>query len=247
MNRRLLTILLALVLAGAGTLAVLTYVKSADDRAAAGNEPVSVLVAARAIPAGTPVGQLLPQGYLRTRNYPAESVPDDALSEIGETQKILVISVPVRQGGLITASLMEEKGASQAFVIPEGRIAITVALDEAQRVANFAKPGTKVVVFIGLSRLVTKGTGDKKTQVTENAVRILMADVPVLAIGESAAKSADDDNAENRKLITLGVTQEQGEKLILGATARALYMGLQTDSSELNVNGKGISTFTLVK
>ncbi|GAA3228531.1 Flp pilus assembly protein CpaB [Actinocorallia longicatena] len=246
MNRRLLTIVVALVLAAVGTLAVLTYVRSADDRAVAGNKAVSVLVAARAIAPGTPVAALQQQGYLRTRNYPASSVPDDAISQLTDDQLRLVVASSVRQGGLITASVMAEPGSSQAFVIPEGKIAVTVALDEAQRVANFAKPGTKVVVFVGFSRVVTKGTGDSKISKTEDIVKIMMADVPVLAVGESAAKSADADNTANRKLITLGVTQEQGERLILGATANALYMGLQTDSSELNVKSPGISSIKVI-
>ncbi|GAB3666055.1 hypothetical protein GCM10027589_30990 [Actinocorallia lasiicapitis] len=247
MNRRLVAVLLALVLAAVGTFAVYTYTSNADARALAGKKAVSVLVAARAIPAGTPVAQLQPKGYLRTRNYPAESVPDDALSSIDEQYGEFVVGDPLRQGALITRSMMKEKGTNQAFVIPEGRIAITVSLEEAQRVANFAKPGTKVVVFIGLTRQVTKGSGDSAKTATENIVRILMADVPVLAVGESAAKSTDDDNKEKRKLITLGVTQEQGERLIMGATANALYMGLQSDTSELNVNSKGVSTFSIVK
>src|SRR4051794_17131756 len=114
MNRRLVTIVIALVLAGAGTLGVFAYVQRADDRAVAGNRPVAVLVAARSIPAGTSIDRLQAGGFLRTRNYPAVSVPDDALSQITPDLKRLVMSGTVRQGELITVSQMAEKGESQA-------------------------------------------------------------------------------------------------------------------------------------
>jgi pilus assembly protein CpaB len=257
MNRRLITIIIALVLAGAGTLGVFSYVQRADDRAVAGNRPVAVLVAAQSIPAGTSIDSLQAGGFLRTRNYPAASVPDDALSKITPDLKRLVMAGTVGKGELITVSQMAEKGASQAFVIPEGHIALTISMGEAQRVANYAKPGTKVTVFVAFRTIHTKGTGDKKETKTSVTSRILMSDIPVLAVGPATADLSGQDVANNRELMTLGVTQEQAEKLILGATTagdgsgpgdgNGLYMALQTDSSELNVKSKGVTNFTIVK
>jgi pilus assembly protein CpaB len=244
MNRRLITIIIALV-------------QGSDDRAVAGNRPVAVLVAAQSIPAGTSIDSLRSGGFLRTRNYPAASVPDDALSELTPDLKRLVMAGTVRQGELITVSQMVEKGASQAFVIPEGHIALTVSMGEAQRVANYAKPGTKVTVFVAFRTIYTKGTGEKKETRTAVTSRILMSDIPVLAVGPATADLSGQDVSNNRELMTLAVTQEQAEKLILGATTagdgsgpgdgNGLYMALQTDSSELNVNSKGVTNFTIVK
>jgi pilus assembly protein CpaB len=254
MNRRLISIVLALVLAAAGTLAVLAYVGRADERALSGTTAVSVLVAARPIPAGTAVEKLLPEGYLRSRNYPTGAVPDDAISQLTAAQKGLIIGGTVRQGALITASLMEQKTANQPFVIPDGRIAVTVQMGEAERVADYAKPGTKVVIFVSLHRSWTKKKGEEETVYNEHNVKVLMADVPVLAIGRPAVGAAkkEDSNA----LVTLGVTQEQAERLILGATqssgggsngGNSLYMGLQTDSSELDPKSPGTSDIKLIK
>jgi pilus assembly protein CpaB len=256
MNRRLLSIIVALLLAGTGTVAILAYVRAADDRAAERSRPVSVLVAARAIPAGTPVAQLQSGGYLRPRNYPAGAVPDDALSRLTAADLELVVNVNVGEGELITRSLMEAKDASQAFVIPEGRIALTVELGEPQRVAGYAKPGSKVVIFISLQQVKSRGSGQARTESAEQRVRILMSDVPVLAVGPATADGTEQNNRGDRALVTLGVTQEQAERLILGATqgtgsgggeGNALYMGLQTETSELDVKSPGISNFTIVK
>lgn len=251
MNRRLLSIIAALVLAGAGTLAVLAYARAADDRAAERNRPVSVLVAARAIPAGTPVARLRDGGYLRLRNYPAGAVPDDALSRLTEAHLGLVVNTAVGEGALITRSLMEEKEASQAFAVPEGRIALTVEMGEPQRVAGYAKPGSKVVIFISLRQVKARGGG---AGTPEQRVRILMSDVPVLAVGPASTDGTEQNPRGDRSLVTLAVTQEQAERLILGATqgtgegeGNALYMGLQTETSELDVKSPGISNFTIVK
>ncbi len=254
MNRRLISVIVALVLAGAGTLAVLAYARAADDRAAERSRPVSVLVAARPIPAGTEVAKLESGGYLRLRNYPAGSVPDDAISRLTGDDQTLIVNTAVGEGALITRSLMEEKEASQAFAIPEGRIALTVEMGEPQRVAGYAKPGSKVVIFISLQQVKARGSGSARTEVTEQRVRILMSDVPVLAVGPASADGTEQNNRGDRALVTLGVTQEQAERLILGATQgpgkgedNALYMGLQTDSSELDVKSPGVSNFTIVK
>lgn len=250
MNRRLLSIIAALVLAGAGTLAVLAYARAADDRAAERSRPVSVLVAARAIPAGTEVAKLEDGGYLRLRNYPAGAVPDDALSRLTADDRRKVITAAVGEGALITRSLMDEKESSQAFAVPEGRIALTVEMGEPQRVAGYAKPGSKVVIFISLRQVRTRNGA----QTTEQRVRILMSDVPVLAVGPASTDGSRQNPKGDRSLITLAVTQEQAERLILGATqgagegeGNALYMGLQTETSELDVKSPGISNFTIVK
>ncbi|WP_106399191.1 Flp pilus assembly protein CpaB [Actinocorallia populi] len=250
MNRRLLSIIAALVLAGAGTLAVLAYARAADDRAAERSRPVSVLVAARAIPAGTAVSGLQNGGYLRLRNYPAGAVPDDALSRLTEEHRGLVVNTAVGEGALITRSLMEEKEASQAFAVPEGRIALTVEMGEPQRVAGYAKAGSRVVIFISLRQVKARGGAES----AEQRVRILMSDVPVLAVGPASTDGTEQNPKGDRSLVTLAVTQEQAERLILGATqgtgegeGNALYMGLQTETSELDVKSPGISNFTIVK
>ena len=52
MNRRILGVVLALVLASVGTWAIVQYVRNADERAIEGTEPVEVLVVEQAFPIG---------------------------------------------------------------------------------------------------------------------------------------------------------------------------------------------------
>ena len=64
MTRRILTIVLAIVLAIIGTGAVLIYAKGADQRALAGQKAVTVLVATQQIPAGTSASTARANGML---------------------------------------------------------------------------------------------------------------------------------------------------------------------------------------
>ena len=59
MGRRLALLIAAVLVAALGTALVFAYVKKADDRAIADQQPVSVLVASRVPPAPHPVSHAL--------------------------------------------------------------------------------------------------------------------------------------------------------------------------------------------
>ena len=55
MKNKRVTLIAAILLVALGTVALVTYVKTAEDRALAGEELVDVLVLDATVPAGTPV------------------------------------------------------------------------------------------------------------------------------------------------------------------------------------------------
>lgn len=250
MNRRLTTIVLAVVLALLGTFGVLMYVRGADNRALAGKQAVSVLIAAKAIPAGTSASKLTSDGYLKIERLPAGSVPSDAIGSAKDLAEDAVIRDNVVAGTLIRRALLGAKGGPGAFTIPNGKIAVTVALGDPQRVAGHVQPGSKVVVFLSGSLIDAKGA--RKGEAT--IARTLLTDIEVLSVsvggtdGNSASKSVTN-------LVTLAVTQREAEKLVFGSTGgggsngngTALYLALQGDSSELNPNSPGVTSFSLFR
>ncbi|HEX2315751.1 MAG TPA: Flp pilus assembly protein CpaB [Thermomonospora sp.] len=248
MKRRLITVVVAVALAALGSLSVHGYVRTADERALRGQRPVEVLVAARAIPAGTPAARLVPDGYAAARRFPAASVPEGALTGVGDADRDLVLGAGVRAGELIRRALLVRPGGTQAFVVPDGKIALTVALSDPQRVAGHVVAGSRVAIF--LSRRVLNSDGRPRGELTET--RLLMSGVDVLAVGPAQPpKDARDKPSfgETTGLVTLAVTQRQAEKLVWSATGpqgaqgTGLYLGLEGGSSRLTETGSGVSSF----
>jgi len=221
-NRRLITIVVAVALAGLGSLMVYGYVHGADERALRGQRAVNVLVAAKAIPA-----------------------PDDVLSRIEDVDSDMVTGSPVRPGELIRKPLLVPRGSSQTFTVPEGKIALTVELTDPQRVAGHVVPGSKVAVF--LTRRILDSNGRPRGELTET--RLLMSGIDVLWIGP-APKDKSAAKTEGSSLVTLAVTQRQAEKLVWsvsGTGGGRLYLGLEGGSSELSESGSGVSSFKVFK
>jgi pilus assembly protein CpaB len=253
MNRRLVTIAVALALAVVGTLAVLVYVRQADARAVAGKKAVGVLVAARAAPAGTPVALLRSGGYLRLVRYPVESVPGDALTSVGDPDLATrVLGIDLKQGQILTRPLLVDRGDSQAFTIPDGKIAVTVALNEPERVAGYLKPGSKVVVFVTYKITGSKGQGNNDATRTKT----LLKDIEVLSVSLAGSggsgSSGQASSLDAKYMVTLAVSQNEAEWLVWGATgpqggaqSGSLYLGLQSDASQLSDNSPGASSFTV--
>src|ERR1700730_268840 len=112
MKRRLLIIALALVFAAIGTSGVLAYAKGADARAITGMKAVSVLVAKKAIPAGTSAGAALRGGLLDTEKLPGDSVPPDAVRSVVPALSPLVTSAAVQPGQLLLRAILVKKTAA---------------------------------------------------------------------------------------------------------------------------------------
>src|SRR3954466_1767705 len=128
MNRRIVLIAVAVVLALFGTFAVYGYARNADERAVAGGRAVKVLIATKRVAAGTTWADAVKSGNLTVQNMPAASTPQSALSglDAGISQNSVAQS-DIAPGQVV---LREAFGAvtsdTGVLAIPKGLIAITV-------------------------------------------------------------------------------------------------------------------------
>jgi pilus assembly protein CpaB len=249
-NRRLITVLVAVALAGLGSLMVYGYVRAADERALRGQRPVDVVVAAKAIPAGTSVSRLVSDGYAAVRRFPAASVPEGVLTRIEDAGPDMVLGAGVKEGELIRTALLVRRGDTQAFTVPDGKIALTVELTDPQRVAGHVVAGSKVAVFLTVK--ILNSDGKPRGEMTET--RLLMSGIDVLSVGPAdAAKGKPATGSQATSLVTLAVTQRQAEKLVWSSSGlragqgSGLYLGLEGGSSELSETGSGVSSFKVFR
>ncbi|GLZ30132.1 hypothetical protein Lesp02_23220 [Lentzea sp. NBRC 105346] len=248
MKRRMLTIGLTLLLAAVGTVSVLLYVRNADARALEGKRAVSVVVADQRVPAGTTASGAQQTGLLRLDKMPAESVPQNALTQIDAELAKLVATADIQPGQLVLKSMFgEPKSAGAGLPIPDGQVAVTVELGVPQRVAGFVKAGSKIAVFDTYTAVDDKsrtpsGAGQAAAlQVT----RLLLPKLEVLAIGEpTASGEKSSGGGGGSALVTVAATQAEAERLIQRSQFGTLHLVLLTDNSQVT-SGLGTDSKTV--
>ncbi len=249
MTRRILTILVAIVLALVGTGAVLIYVQQANQRALAGQKAVTTLVATQQIPAGTAASTAFKDGMLVSEQLPAASVPANAVHKITPELGALVVSADVPSGQLLLRPmLVTSVVATSGIAIPAGQIAVTIALCVPQAVADYVTPGAQVAIFgtVVVSGSASNGcTSGGNSSSSKNNVytRVVLSKVTVLAIGQAAPvgsssttstafqNSSSNASANGTVLVTVAVDQKDAERLITLAQSGIPYLALLSPSS----------------
>ena len=252
---RVLLIIAALVVAGLGVLLVFLYAQGADDRAIAELEPTPVLVVTQAVPAGTPVATAVEDGAFELVDRPINAVPEGALADTADVLDTVTL-LDLYPGEILLEQKLGNPADRDLITIPEGLIATSYVLDAPNRVADFIAQGSQIAVFVTVEEAgeetTDPATGEVTTEEVAQSTRLLLPDVEVLAVGTAATVTqtrTDPDGAEetvevDRALITLGVTQQQAEQLILGQTLGSLYLGLLSDTSEIQP-GQGVTVDNL--
>ena len=247
MTRRLLTIVLAIVLAVIGTGAVLLYVRQADQRALNGVKAVSVLVATQQIPAGTTVQTALTDGLLSRQQLPAESVPPDAVNSLAGIGG-LVLSAQLASGQLLLRPMLVTALATGVSLpVPKGKVAIAVSMCVPKAVAGFIQPGSTIAVFntFFTGGPVTASCSSEDWSHAHNIhTRLVLNMVQVLAVGQATAANigqatstafgqtdSPSTSSQGSILITVAVDQADAERLIEIAEAHVPYLALVTPAS----------------
>lgn len=263
MNRRLLAILVAVVLAAVGCLAVVAYVRKADQRALAGREAVWVLIATRRIPAGTAGSEIRDGNYTERVAMPAATVPDGAVDRIDDQLAALHLTADLQASQLVLRGAFgESTSVNGGLALPEGRLAVSVEMTAAARVAGYVRPGSKVAIFDTFTVRAGKGRVPAGARLTDNydynhATRVLLPRVEVIGVGERGTSSAatstpagDEPTEEGTAkagttlLVTVAATQEEAEKIIHASLTGTLSLALLDDTATIQP-GPGVDNNTL--
>jgi pilus assembly protein CpaB len=250
-KRRVLTVALAVLLAALGTGGVLAYVRQADNRALAGQQPVSVLVAGKLIPSGTGVGAALRDGLLSSQELPAAAVPSDAMRSITGDTSALVLSADVQPGQLLLRPMLVTTAqVTGGLAIPAGLVAVTVNLCMPEAVAGNVHAGSQVAVFdtaAGQGTLTAQYNCElpHEQQAYGSArTRVVLPRVQVLSVGPAGASGQASSNGalgqgtqgtsatSSGLLVTLAVSQANAERLIQLTQTGLPYLALLTSSSQ---------------
>jgi pilus assembly protein CpaB len=267
MKRSVVAALVAVVLALVGCVAVLLYVRGADARALAGQRAVKVLVVHKVIPAGTTGKQIVDGGYTETVTVPASTVPVDALSTVdGDLLTLAVTSDQQPRALLLRGAFDSPTVHSGGLSVPDGMLAVSVSMRVPAQVAGYVQPGSNVAIFDTFNEAASKGrvpAGDGLAASHDyvQATRLLLPKVLVLAIGgrgtagaatqpQPAASGAVSESSgsgpsdSTEVLVTLAVSQDQAQRLVLATQSGALYLALLGNGADVRP-GDGIDNYSL--
>ena len=213
-RRNIIIIGVALVL---GLLAVylanayFSGVEAQQERVAEEQQLVRIAVASQNLDFGAP----LTGDNVRLVNWPSQSVPDGAFTDIARFAGNDVAIRPIARGEPILQSRISER-AVLSENIPEGMRAVTIGVNEVAGVAGFVTPGDAVDVI--MTRTIPGGQDDKLAS-------IVLENVQVLAIDRRASESSTEP--QDLKMATLLVNQQDAQKLALASESGRLSLALR--------------------
>jgi len=257
LNRRVLGVVAAILLAAAGTWVLVQYVSKADERAEADQELVAVLVVDEAIAQGTPVA--VAQASMSTKLVRADDRAPGALENL-DSVRGLVTSIDFLPGDQVSAARFiaaEVLLDTQLTVdVPEGLLELTVLLTAERSVGGTLKPGDKVAVLSSFDPftldaveptnpddlnqfLQNDGTVETITLTTPNSTGISVHKALVTRVQvteapaeEAAAQPAGVDVAPaTQVLVTMAVAPGDAEQIIFTAEYGAIWLARETQTA----------------
>jgi pilus assembly protein CpaB len=205
----------AIALALLGTLGLTAYVRSAKDRATAGEKLVDVYVASGKITAGTPADQL--HSKVKLEHVPAKVRATGAVTDLTSI-KGKVAEIDIADGEELLASrwISADAQASQvqsSTEVPPGFFQSTVSLDPDQALGGQVRAGNRVAIVAVDTRTDSADTTPQTAKVI--AQNILVTTVQIDGTkGQTPANTQVGSAPTGKFLVTLAVTQPDLEALV---------------------------------
>jgi pilus assembly protein CpaB len=233
--RVFLVLLLALTAGGALALGTYNYVSnapSAGTPAAIPSKPVVVAASDLSL------GQELAEGDLKVIEWPASSVPAEAISDPKELiGRGLIMSVVQYEPILPLKVASKEAGPGLSPIIPPGLRAVSVRVNEVIGVAGYVLPGTHVDVVVTLN----------PTPQQENITsKVILTNVLVLAAGTKIDRETDKEKPMPVSVVTLLVDPDQAERLTLAASEGKIQLALRNPLDQATPATPGVRPAALL-
>ncbi|MGA8211439.1 MAG: Flp pilus assembly protein CpaB [Nocardioidaceae bacterium] len=243
MGRRTVLLIVAALIATLGTSMVFLYVRGADSRAEAAQQPLQVLKAVSQIEPGETLAAAQAAGKVQLGTVPQKQVLTGAVNSAAGLEDKVALATIYPNEQIVTAKF-GGAGEQETLQIPRGNIAISVNLSDTGRVAGFVSPGAKVAIFASGG---SAGGG-------VDATRVLLPKVQVIAVGATTVVSkttTDPAGAQTteqlpKTLFTLSLSQSEAERVLFATTHGELSFALLNDTSRVTASA-GVTAKNLFK
>lgn len=216
MNRvRILMVLVVALMAGGG-LAAGTYSYLQNVPVKTVSVPTRAVVVARA---NLALGTELRAEDLVASQWPEGSIPEGAFSDVSQiVGRGLIQSVVMHEPILPGKLASKEAGSGLPPIIPPGKRAVSVKVNEVIGVAGYVLPGTFVDV------VTTQSPTMRPEDMTS---KIVLTQVQVLTAGTRLEQDQKDGKPVQVTVVTLLVTPEEAERLALASNEGKIHLALR--------------------
>jgi pilus assembly protein CpaB len=228
MGRRTLLLIASILVAALGTALIWLYVQGADTRAVAGENQVSVYVAAHAVSAGQAVepGIAVPKQFPQSLVRGLDGVVTSPSQIKGYAKTDIAPGLP-----LLTSQLVDAQAApAPAVDLGPNEVAMQITLPDPQRLAGLLQPGSHIRVYASM----------KNTSSGKAVAGVLFQNVRVLSVGPATGRTSTAKNDVPQANVTLALTNQQPKALVLAEAAGAgtMWFGLlPTDTAKDDHSG----------
>ncbi|MGE0885703.1 MAG: Flp pilus assembly protein CpaB [Blastocatellales bacterium] len=226
------------VLAGATAFGLIAAVSVSRYLAGAqGSQRLNTVVVAKI---EIPHGAKITAEQLTTVQLPTNATPAGTFDKFeGVVGRIAITRILQQEPIVATRLAPEGSAAGLSALIPEGYRAMTVKVDDEAGIAGFLMPGTLVDVLAVITP-AEQGLGQNPIS------KIVLQNIKVLASGTNLDEPKNGREAETVKTVTLQVTPEQAEKLVLSSAEGRLRLALRNSTDQGDEQTPGANKRTLL-
>lgn len=156
---------------------------------------------------------------LKTLDWPASAIPEGAFEDPQALVGRGLIASVVQNEPILPGKLAsKEAGHGLPPIIPTGKRAVSVKVNEVIGVAGYVLPGTRVDV------VCTANPTNRPEDITS---KVVLSNVEVLTAGTRLEQDSKDSKPVQVTVVTLLVTPEEGERLTLASTEGKIQLALR--------------------
>jgi len=196
-----------------------------------GLDTVPIIVAADTISRG----QVVEEGLVKMVDWPASSLPEGAFTTMEAAVGKLARTEIYADDVLTQAKFLDSKAPSVlSMLIPKGRRAMSIKVNEVTGISGFVAPGSRVDVLLTV-------VGDDEDP---SRTRTVLQDTEVLAIAQTIEQR--DSRPVVVNTVTVNVGPREAETLTLASNEGSLHLVLRNDRDQARVSSYGVSLAEII-
>ena len=255
MSKRAIGLLIAVVLALFGTVALVAFVAGAEERALEGEQLVEVYVVEELIPGGT-LGEDIEE-FVVVEEVPTKVRPLDAVDSLAALRgRVAAVDLPPGEQLIESRFVEVSEFTSRAagVQVPEDLVEVTVALEPQRTIGGLLEPGQTVSVFAsfepfelttflveidGEEVVIPPAAGQDIEAETPNSTDIILRKVLVTAVQETSGRGFGGDDEENDRLttapenqllVTLAISPNDAERVVFTAEFGRIWLAIERET-----------------
>ncbi len=257
LTRRAIAFIVAAILAIVAALAVYSYLRGVENRAAEEADEVVGYVAVQRIEPGTLADTAIQLGAVEERAIPRSLLAEGAVTDLSQVTGRVVEEV-ILPGDQLQSDRFAAPGQQvQVLTIPPDHQAMSVQVGIPPGVSKFLRAGDHISMIAlldvpdpdgGTVAVEDPETGETTTEeATEPRAQFLLQDVEILAVGQRVPPTDEQPaggTAESAGdvLLTVAVTPDEAEQLAFATLTGELYFTLLPEDETEPVATTGRTT-----